>query len=323
MISVIIPAYNAEGYICRCVDSLVSNYQGVIEVIIVDDGSKDSTPSLCDAISKQYPQTVTVLHKPNGGVQAARNLGYSVSRGEWVWFVDSDDVVAPGAINKLEEVLAVTSADAVYFGLVMFEDGEEPDWQEPNQLEADTISSADFISGTYSQIFNHYLWEYVFRKTILMKMSVPRPSGVTGPCREDFSYLDDLVFTEEFLRQAESVTIIPEMLYGYRQVGTSLTHAISPVAADSALRAVREIDTFEVADENLLPRSLMQIALLFNAYRAAGMGEKACRLRSDISREIVNRVTKVGLMRMPPRLLARYAALRTGVGDLILRQREK
>ncbi len=323
MISVIIPAYNAERYLEQCVDSLLSCYRGSVEVILVDDGSKDSTPALCDALARQYRQVVTALHKPNGGVQTARNLGYSASKGEWIWFVDSDDVVAPQALEKLIETAATTKADAVYFNMTMFEDGAEPDWQASNQLCMGVISASDFLSGSYVQRYDHYLWEYIFRKDALAKMSCPRPSGAEGPCREEFSFLDDLVFTEEFLRIARSVEVVPETLYGYRQVGASITHATSPLVADSALRAIREIDTYQVPTEDELPKALMSIGLLFNAYRAAGMSEGAAGLRLEISQEITGRVTKVGKAKMPPRLLVRYAALRTGIGDLILSRREK
>lgn len=323
MISVIIPAYNAERYLEQCVDSLLNCYQGNVEVILVDDGSEDSTPALCDALARQNQQAMTVLHKSNGGVQTARNLGYSVSRGEWIWFVDSDDVVAPQALEKLTQTAATTKADAVYFGLARFEDGTEPDWQASSHLGMGVISASDFLSGTYTQRYGHYLWEYVFRKDVLAKMSSTRPSGAEGPCREEFSFLDDLVFTEEFLRIAGSVEVVPETLYGYRQVGASITHATSPMAADSALRAIREIDEYQVPIEDELPKALMSIGLLFNAYRAAGMSEMAAGLRAEISQEITDRVANVGMAKMPPRLLARYAALRTGIGNLILSRREK
>lgn len=103
---------------------------------------------------------------------------------------------------------------------------------------------------------------------------------------------------------------------GYRQVGTSIAQATSPMAADSALRAIREIDAYQVSVEDELPRALMSIGLLFNADCAAGMREEASGLRSEISQEIIGRVAKVGKAKMLPHLLARYVALRTGIGAL-------
>lgn len=204
MVSAIIPAYNAERYLEQCIDSLLSDYHGDFEVILVDDGSEDSTPALCDVLARQYQQAVTVLHKPNGGVQTARNLGDSASRGEWVWLVDSDDAVTSHALEKLTRASSTTKADSVYFDLAMFEDGTEPDWQASSQLGMGVISASDFLSGTYAQRFRHYLREYIFRKDVLAKMSSLRPSDTEDPCRKESSFLDDLLFTEEFLRITRS-----------------------------------------------------------------------------------------------------------------------
>lgn len=321
MISVIIPAFNSEKYLMQCVDSIVTDRRQEAEIILVDDGSNDATPSLCDALAEKYFPVITVLHKENGGVQTARNLGYSKAKGEWIWFVDSDDVVALGALRKLSEAIKKTSSDAIYFGVSTFEEDRLPDWASNDCLTTEIVAAEDFLSGTYSQKYSHYLWEYVFRKEILEKMSHQRQSGSVGPCIEEYSFLDDLVFTEEFLRFAETVEVIPDVLYGYRQVSSSITHACSPQAADSALRAIRSIDAFQVGHKDQVPKALMQIGLLFNAYRVAGVDEGSTGLRKEIAGEISDRVRAVGLFRLSPRLLVRYAALLTGVGNIVLQRR--
>ena len=94
LISVIIPVYNAAKYLPRCVKSVQAQTHKNLEIILVDDGSKDNSPQLCDAFAAQDPR-VKVFHKPNGGVSSARNVGLDNARGEYIGFVDADDEVHP------------------------------------------------------------------------------------------------------------------------------------------------------------------------------------------------------------------------------------
>lgn len=92
-ISVIIPVYNMEKYLCRCVNSVLRQSYSVYEIILVDDGSKDSSPVLCDNYAKKYGQ-IKVIHKTNGGLSSARNAGLDLASGEYISFIDSDDFIA-------------------------------------------------------------------------------------------------------------------------------------------------------------------------------------------------------------------------------------
>lgn len=94
MISVIIPAYNAERFLQACVDSVVGQTARDWEMVIVDDGSTDSTPGICDRAAAGDPR-IRVVHKPNGGLSDARNAGIDAARGDRLFFLDADDAVAP------------------------------------------------------------------------------------------------------------------------------------------------------------------------------------------------------------------------------------
>ena len=89
-ISVIIPVYNVSQYLHRCVDSVINQTYSDLEIILVDDGSPDDCPIICDEYSKKDAR-VKVIHKPNGGLSSARNAGLDIATGEYVGFVDSDD----------------------------------------------------------------------------------------------------------------------------------------------------------------------------------------------------------------------------------------
>ena len=98
MISIIIPVYKAEKYLHRCVDSILAQTFTDFELLLVDDGSPDSSGTICDRYAAADPR-VHVFHKPNGGVSSARNLGIDNARGEWITFVDADDFISPSYCN--------------------------------------------------------------------------------------------------------------------------------------------------------------------------------------------------------------------------------
>ena len=99
-ISIIIPVYNAEEYLDRCLESVLEQSFTSFEVILVDDGSTDSSPLICDRYSATDPRFRTV-HKENGGVSSARNAGMDLAKGEYLMFLDSDDALLPDALERI------------------------------------------------------------------------------------------------------------------------------------------------------------------------------------------------------------------------------
>ena len=100
-VSVIIPVYNCERYLNRAVDSVINqDIFSECELILVDDGSTDNSSCICDSYSERY-NNITVIHQTNSGVSAARNKGISVSKGEWICFLDSDDYLLPDALSLI------------------------------------------------------------------------------------------------------------------------------------------------------------------------------------------------------------------------------
>lgn len=118
-ISVIIPVYNVEKYLRRCVDSVLAQTYKNLEVILVDDGSQDESPAICDDYIRRDSRVI-VLHKKNGGQSSARNaaLGYPLS-GEYVTFIDSDDWIAPDTYEYCVDLLNQYEADSVQFAIAM------------------------------------------------------------------------------------------------------------------------------------------------------------------------------------------------------------
>lgn len=126
MISIIVPAYNCESTLTRCVESVLSQQFKDFELLLVDDGSTDCTPALCDAYAAEDGR-VRAFHKPNGGVSSARNMGLDNAVGEWITFVDSDDELMADALSLIAKTVAwqnMESPDLILENLNIVHPGE-------------------------------------------------------------------------------------------------------------------------------------------------------------------------------------------------------
>ena len=122
LVSIVIPAYNLAGYIQPCLNSIAKQTYADFEVIFVDDGSKDGTGAILDSFAKSDGRA-RVIHQPNGGVSAARNVGLRAANGEYVLFFDGDDFFLPETVGELLAVIKNTDADALVYGYRRFRDG--------------------------------------------------------------------------------------------------------------------------------------------------------------------------------------------------------
>lgn len=115
-ISVVIPVYNVEKYLDRCVESVVNQTHTDLEIILVEDGSPDGCAQICDTWAERDGR-IKVIHKANGGLSAARNTGIEAATGEFICFIDSDDYIDPGTIEDALSLATTTSAEVVMFGM--------------------------------------------------------------------------------------------------------------------------------------------------------------------------------------------------------------
>ena len=118
LVSVIIPAYNIEDYIGRCLDSIISQTYKNLEIIVVDDGSRDYTGEILDNYAKK-DRRIKVIHKENGGVSSARNKGIEAAEGDYIGFIDGDDLIEPGMYKTLVDLLEEENADIAHCGYQM------------------------------------------------------------------------------------------------------------------------------------------------------------------------------------------------------------
>ena len=112
--SVIVPIYNIEKYLSRCIDSVLSQTFADFELILVDDGSPDNCPKICDEYAKKDPR-IKVVHKENGGLVSARQAGLSIADGDYIFNLDGDDAITPDALISAYQIIKDTKADMVSF----------------------------------------------------------------------------------------------------------------------------------------------------------------------------------------------------------------
>lgn len=326
-LSIVIPAYNAERYLSACVESIDPASHPDVEVIIVDDGSTDETPGISDGLANKF-ENVGTVHRENSGAQAARNAGCVRAAGNWIWFVDSDDLVSPYALDALRPLATSTSSEAIQIGFVEFSDDEEPVWPAPMPSENPTrVSAPDFIAGLYRGRYQHYMWSFLLCADALLSRNDHMPACGRNehgfPFRENFSLYEDVVSTEEIMRRIGSVESCPWRLYGYRQAAGSMSHRRSNKASDSGIRAVRELRGYDVAPGLAADKTRMEIGLLFTAYRIAERGPEGDSLRRQARDEIEERIRKVGLSRLGHKLFARYVLLESGLMDKVIDWRDR
>lgn len=153
-ISIIVPVYNIENYISKCIESLVLQNYDDMEIILVDDGSQDNSPHICDNWASKY-KNIQVIHKSNGGLSSARNAGMQVANGRYILFIDGDDYLECDTIETLVNIIEKTKADIIQFGY------EEVNEYDPyKKIEK---SSNKFNDSLYKESNKYKFYENLYK----------------------------------------------------------------------------------------------------------------------------------------------------------------
>lgn len=212
-ISVIVPVYNTAKYLRRCVDSILAQTFTDFELLLINDGSKDNSGTICDEYTEKDSR-VRVFHKPNGGVSSARNVGLDNAKGEWIYFIDSDDIIIPDALETflsaavntdlvISEYQYIFSNGKKYFGLV----------------SGDGYFEGDQMIKKVSDIHWMYwatLCNKIYRRPIIEESHLLFD--------EKISYNEDMIFNFEYLTHISSFRTIKEVTYSYCENLSSAVH---------------------------------------------------------------------------------------------------
>lgn len=153
MISIIIPAYNAEKFIERAILSAVNQTAQNVEVIVIDDGSEDHTLEIAQALAQKYGN-IKVLHTENGGVSRARNIGLDNANGEYIAFLDADDMLLPDALERMEKCLQETGGDICATRAIRGENSPKPSDAENEPEIWDAMLGIKYVLGDHTSIYS-------------------------------------------------------------------------------------------------------------------------------------------------------------------------
>ena len=157
LISVIVPVYQVEKYLYRCVESIQNQTYANFEIILVDDGSTDSSPAICDELAKQ-DQRIRVIHKPNGGLSDARNSGMQIARGEYFCFVDSDDFVVS---TMLEHLMNAIKQSGTKMAIMNFKTIDENGKIVVEQTQSPIVDGYFLASEVLPKLYQKLGWYYI------------------------------------------------------------------------------------------------------------------------------------------------------------------
>lgn len=215
-VSVVVPVYNVEKYLNKCVLSIVNQTYKKLEILLIDDGSKDNSVALCDEWAKK-DERIKVIHKENGGLSSARNAGIDNATGDYVMFEDSDDWLETELIERCVKRIEEEESDLVIFGY------KKIDERGHNLGEFtfgdSTLSKEELVQQLYSRIVEMsfgYAWNKLYNLRVLKRSEI----------RNDSSIIDreDLVFNMQLLNHINKVSYLEYIGYNYLQRETSLLH---------------------------------------------------------------------------------------------------
>lgn len=223
--SVIVPIYNVEPYIRKCIDSILSTPYKNMEIILVDDGSPDECPNICEEYQKKDTR-IKVIHKQNGGLVSARKVGAKEAKGKYIVSVDGDDYLDPNFFPRLLDVINQYSPDIICFGSVHFNSKQER--RHKIGLESGYYNKEDIRQYIFPILFENSKGKY-FSPTIWSKI-IKRELYVKYQLLVDnrIKIGEDFACTRPCLYFADNMFILDEELYWYRLNENSMTKRKHP-----------------------------------------------------------------------------------------------
>ncbi|MCD8158161.1 MAG: glycosyltransferase [Clostridiales bacterium] len=249
-ISIIVPVYKVEEYLPRCVKSLTNQTLQNIEIILVDDGSPDNCPKLCDKYAEEDSR-IHVIHKKNGGVSAARNDGLTAASGEWIFFCDSDDWLELNACEILVREGERTNADAVMADINRIKDGKQDcvkffdhEFVSADRNVIDSIIKAilypSYCSMPYKNPATGFYggpWNKAVRRKMLLNKNIKFDTELLGVC-------DDMLYSSYVLACAKKIAYISKPVYNYIMVSSSITQTYKKNMLDVNCRIFNAFERF-------------------------------------------------------------------------------
>lgn len=237
--SLVLPCYKVAAYVERCVRSILSQDFTDFEIILVDDGSPDETPALCDRLAEAHP-CIRVIHKENGGLSSARNAGMDAAAGKYIWFIDSDDWIEPGALTLLHQACEEGDPEIVKFSHFRVTDASVPALHSVPTGSYVGAMSCDLLRYQALREASRYClsaWSHVYRRDFLERHQLTFTS-------ERLIGSEDYLFNLQALFCVTHIRVLPDALYSYELRQGSLTQTYKPDLAQRYCQLHRRLTEY-------------------------------------------------------------------------------
>lgn len=262
-VSIIVPAYNVEDYIQKCLESLVNQTLEEIEIIVVNDGSTDKTKSRIEKFMLAYPEKIKYLEKSNGGLSDARNYGLPSANGKYIGFVDSDDYVEPTMFEEMYKKAEEENSDMVECDFI---------WEYPNKKRIDTgrIYNNKKEAFIYARVV---AWNKLIKREILEKANIKFPKGLR---------YEDTEFFYKLLPSLNKISFVKKPLVHYIQRSNSIANTQNERVKeifeiwDNIFKFYKEKNLFEEY-KNEIEYTYSRFLLCSSLLRIVKVGDKKIR----------------------------------------------
>ena len=219
ILSIIIPVYNVESYLRKCLDSIFVDNAFTGQVICVNDGSTDGSLAILEQYAARYPN-LEIVSQTNSGLSVARNIGFDRATGDYVFFPDSDDWIFPGSLDKI--LCQIDGEDVVYFNAKKFFEDKQHFSKGIDIPNLKNLSGAAYFAAIYEQPRTMpcvCVWGGVYLRSFLKEHNLYNEPGI---------YHEDNYFTPQVLLKAQKVSSVNEYVYAYRIREGSITANVKP-----------------------------------------------------------------------------------------------
>lgn len=232
LISIIVPIYNVEQYLNKCVDSIIHQSYSKLEIILVDDGSPDKCGEICNEYAAK-DNRVKVVHKKNGGLSDARNAGIELAKGEWITFVDSDDYISVDYVETLYGLVAKNECKVGVACVQYVYDGNVPPIHQRAYQEYIFDKWKGIEEMFYQELFDTMAWCKIYHKS-LFETGIRYPYGI---------YYEDLPTTYLLFLHTDSIAFCNKKIYYYLQRKNSIERqTFNALKLESALEVLKKIN---------------------------------------------------------------------------------
>lgn len=253
LVTIVVPIYNVEQYLNRCIQSIVEQTYRNLEIILVDDGSPDGCPLLCDAWAEK-DERIQVVHKINQGLGEARNSGIQMGHGKYIFFFDSDDYVAPNIVEKCVTTAEAIGADTVIYGRGnVYPDGTVT--IQKNDVTKTVYEGKEIEEIVLPGLFSYSMGYGVSAWSKMYSMRIFRENQLLFPS-ERAVISEDSMFSLDYFANASRVAVIPDNLYFYFKNNNSLTRSFKPDRQEKNNQFLKS--SIDRVNELALPQSIIK-----------------------------------------------------------------